>query len=569
MTENYGDANASTIYIDSPNAGGTAFQGLVTIRGWAIDATSAVTQVQVFVDSDLLGNATYGVSRPDVCQAYGNVPGCPNVGWTYNLDTTAFANGSHTLFIGIKTADGRHLIQSQVFNIANWNNGNPTLTYIDNPSPQAGPLSGVVGVNGWAINPYSQIASVAVAVDSVPMGNATINGNRPDVCAVYPGIPGCPNVGWNFSLDTTLLADGVHTLAITVTPNGGQAYTQTSQFQVANLGIPTNLTRMFIDQPGPGAAPLSGVSLFRGWALNDSSAVSSVSLSIDGSRVGTAVYGALRYDVCTIYPGRPGCPNVGWTFMFDTTTLTDGSHTVEATSTAANGERATSSMTFSVSNAGRTSPTTVAISAPNAQSSPYLGLALFSGTASSSSSTVSHITVTVDGYPYGSASYVPAGTNSQIAWSYTLNTVQLTDGTHTFGVTAASADGTYSVASASFQVSNWTSPDPTHQFIDTPDASGTPLTGSVNFRGWAFNPNVNITAVSITIDGLPYGSATYGIPRGDVCAVYGNAPGCPNVGWVFPVDTTGLANGSHSISVTATTASGKNSTVASSFTVSN
>jgi hypothetical protein len=58
---------------------------------------------------------------------------------------------------------------------------------------------------------------VQVFVDGVPVGTATYGGNRSDVCNAYPGRPGCPNVGFNFDLNTSGLAPGPHMIAVFAT----------------------------------------------------------------------------------------------------------------------------------------------------------------------------------------------------------------------------------------------------------------------------------------------------------------------------------------------------------------
>ena len=51
-----------------------------------------------------------------------------------------------------------------------------------------------------------------------------------------------------------------------------------------------------------------------GWAIDNTSAVGTavggVQVNVDGTLVGTAAYGLSRPDVCAVYPGRPGSPNV-------------------------------------------------------------------------------------------------------------------------------------------------------------------------------------------------------------------------------------------------------------------
>jgi len=90
------------VHIDSPVAGAT-ISGTVTVAGWAIDNTTtvgtAIGSVQVLVDGAAAGTATYGVGRPDVCAAYPGRAGCPNVGFTYSLNTAALASGSHTITV--------------------------------------------------------------------------------------------------------------------------------------------------------------------------------------------------------------------------------------------------------------------------------------------------------------------------------------------------------------------------------------------------------------------------------------------------------------------------------------
>ncbi len=89
--------------------------------------------------------------------------------------------------------------------------------------------------------------------------------------------------------------------------------------------------RISIDRPSSGSAPFSGSAAFGGWALDDLASISDVSIAVDGISYGNAMYGGTRADVCNVFSGRPGCPNVGWNFLLDTTTLPDGPHTLAVT----------------------------------------------------------------------------------------------------------------------------------------------------------------------------------------------------------------------------------------------
>jgi hypothetical protein len=167
------------------------------------------------IDGVAFGNAGYGGSRPDVCSA-GQYPGCPNVGWSYGINTAQLKNGQHTLTVSATTADSRVKTQSVTFSTSN---GTPLLLDIDVPQSQGG-YSGTQQFAGWALDAASTIRNVAVAIDGTSYGNAGYGNSRPDVCAVHQNAPGCPNVGWSFLVDLSSFTPGTpHTLTITATTN--------------------------------------------------------------------------------------------------------------------------------------------------------------------------------------------------------------------------------------------------------------------------------------------------------------------------------------------------------------
>src|SRR5207244_3845611 len=100
-----------TVTIDAPTLN-SSVSGIVLVGGWAIDNKFAVgtaingSSLQVMVDGNVVGNAIYGVSRPDVCNAFPVRPGCPNVGFNYWLNTTSLANGPHSITVSATDSDG-------------------------------------------------------------------------------------------------------------------------------------------------------------------------------------------------------------------------------------------------------------------------------------------------------------------------------------------------------------------------------------------------------------------------------------------------------------------------------
>ncbi len=564
--------------IDQSGSQQSTFIGLGVFSGWAINGNAGIGSVQISIDGVPYSAATYGISRPDICAIYPGRIGCPNVGWSAPVDTTRLSDGNHTLDVMATTTLGNHSTASTSFTVANWSTTDPMLIAIDSPGKSSGSFSGVVGFGGWALDKTGIIIGVEMSVDGVFYGNAIYGGSRPDVCAVYTGVTGCPDVGWNIGLDTTVLADGTHTLAITGVTASGQNTTMTTTFTTANLsGSPMMIS---IDSPNTQAGPFSGAASFGGWAFDSNAAISSLAISIDGVPAGNAGYGGTRTDVCTVYPNRPGCPDVGWNFIFDTAAVANGTHTVEATATAANGQRATASASFTVANPASGVPLKISIDQPRAQNATVIGLTSFVGWAIDDNGPIKNVAISIDGVKKGFASYggnrpdvcaaFPGRAGCpNVGWAFFLDTTLIADGAHTLAVTGTSATGDQLTLSAPFTIANWTSGNPTRINIDNPNSQSSPFSGSVVFGGWAISSIAAINTVTVAVDGVPFGNGNYGVSRADVCAAFSGTAGCPNVGWNFALDTSLLANGPHTLAVTATSSGGQSSTSTAAFSVSN
>lgn len=564
--------------INQPSAQNATLTGLTTFSGWALTPSTTISLVNIAVDGYFVGYANYGLSRPDICANYPNSPGCPNVGWSYLFDTTTIADGAHTLEVRAVSSTGQNFTVSTTFTVANWTTADPMMISIDNPSASSGSFSGTVSFGGWAIDNLAAISQVAIAIDGVSFGTAAYGGARADVCSIYPGRSGCPNVGWNFGLDTTLLADGTHTLTVTPTTAGGQSSTASVTFQIDNSA--NNPIVINMDAPGAVGTTFSGSVIFAGWAIDANSTISNVAISIDGAAYGNAVYGTGRPDVCAIYPNTPGCPNVGWIFGLDTTKLLNGTHTVAVT--AFGSTHATASKQFTVANS---TAVTVAIDSPGSQNNIVQGVAAFSGWAISNDSVVTSVSVFVDGVPKGVGNYglprpdvctVYPGRPGcpNVGWRLFFDTSLVADGQHMLMVSATVTDSNGAVTeqgsnTSTFTVANWTTGNPIRINIDSPNANSGAFQGVVGFGGWAIDDIAAMSSVAVAVDGTPYGLANYGGARSDVCSIYPGRAGCPNVGWNFGLDTTLLTDGTHTLQVTGTSSGGQSWTTTQTFQVSN
>ena len=215
---------------------------------------------------------------------------------------------------------------------------------------------GTLAIQGWAIDNASgigtAIGSVQILVDGAKVGNAAYGSSRADVCAAYPGRPGCPNVGFSYSLNTATLSAGSHTITVSATDTDNTPDTGSASVIIVASATPLSTPpSVFIDSPKAGST-VSGTLQILGWAIDNTSgvgtAIGSVQILVDGAKVGNAAYGSNRADVCAAYPGRPGCPNVGYSYLLDTTKLTAGTHTLTVTATDSDSTPDSASATINV-----------------------------------------------------------------------------------------------------------------------------------------------------------------------------------------------------------------------------
>ena len=90
-------------YIDTP----TEYEyinGSFQVFGWAYDL-QGVLSVQLDVDGQVVGNATYGLFRPDVPTHDARVP-TSAAGFSYILDTTKLSNSPHDLVVYVTDRKG-------------------------------------------------------------------------------------------------------------------------------------------------------------------------------------------------------------------------------------------------------------------------------------------------------------------------------------------------------------------------------------------------------------------------------------------------------------------------------
>ncbi len=224
ITINVEASDAAVPYgqIEAP-ADGEQVSGTIAVRGYAVADTVRVSFVDVLIDGVNYGRALYGAPRNDICGALPGRPNCPNIGFTFNLNTAGslpVVNGTHTLSIRAMDSLTRlTTLQTITFTVSNEANRMPTGVLT---SPRPGErLKGTVRISGHAWDRDGRITRVGLVMDNILVAIVPYGRPRPQECAQLPDVTACPNIGFEMDYDTRALTNGLHTLGIQLTDDRG------------------------------------------------------------------------------------------------------------------------------------------------------------------------------------------------------------------------------------------------------------------------------------------------------------------------------------------------------------
>jgi hypothetical protein len=234
--------------IDTPANGVTA-RGELGITGWAVDdgGLAYVDIMRSAVAGEppgsliFLGRASFvRGARPDVAAAFPDMPDNDNAGWGFMVLTNMLPNQGNGTFdlhaIATDLGGAQTLIGTRRIIAANATSTMPFGT-IDTPT-QGETVSGTIVNFGWALAPLGrQIpingSTIDVYIDGVLRGHPVYNNVRADIASLFPGLynttGGRGAVGY-FVIDTTTLANGLHTISWVVRDDIGQASGVGSRF---------------------------------------------------------------------------------------------------------------------------------------------------------------------------------------------------------------------------------------------------------------------------------------------------------------------------------------------------
>jgi len=216
---------------------------------------------------------------------------------------------------------------------------------VDSPADNIGGVTGSIAITGWAVDDID-VSRVRILRDPVAgegaglvyVGDATmVEDARPDVAALFPSNPQSRRAGYGYLMLTNMLpslGNGTYRFSVyaddpegRTTLLGRRTITCTNSTATQPFGA--------IDTPTPGETVSGTIYHSFGWVLSrnkraDVPGGGTVSVMIDGVRVGSPAGWSSRADLAALFPASlyPGIGSAMAVFSFDTTTLSNGLHTI-------------------------------------------------------------------------------------------------------------------------------------------------------------------------------------------------------------------------------------------------
>lgn len=246
--------------VDTPLPNSTGVTGAVPMTGWALDdlevsgvsiCRAAVTSEVAPVDSNCGGSSQIFVghavfiegARPDVQAAFPNYPRNNMGGWGFMLLTNMLpnqGNGTFLFFVYARDREGHSVLLGTRTMTCDNTHATAPFGAIDTPGQGDTVAAGTFVNFGWALTPNPKAipidgSTLMVYIDGVPIGSPSYNHYRADIATLFPGFANSSGaVGFRL-LDTTTLANGLHTIVWTATDSAGVTSGLGSRFfRVAN-----------------------------------------------------------------------------------------------------------------------------------------------------------------------------------------------------------------------------------------------------------------------------------------------------------------------------------------------
>jgi ADP-heptose:LPS heptosyltransferase/GT2 family glycosyltransferase len=311
-----------TLAITEGEDGGNGVRG----AGWLI-ASGPVREIAIEHGGALLGIVAYGVDRPDLKDAFGDLAGDGQHGFTFHVDRLPDAAAAElTLEFVARLDNGETVRQPLDVKLPEapdpltrkWSRGGldslgipPMRLQVDDCKVDA---QGLLTITGWAVC-LVPIVKIELFADDEALGPAEFGMKREDVEATYPDYHNGAFSGLRFVTDTRLLGEGRRTIRVRCTAKGGLRREVIIPMLIAKPEKPLRTTdraqvRLECDDF---ALSEDGKVKVNGWAFC-AAGIDTLTVLLDELPVGQAQIGIDRADVGNQFPEHPEARRSGYRF---------------------------------------------------------------------------------------------------------------------------------------------------------------------------------------------------------------------------------------------------------------
>ena len=259
---------------------------------------------------------------------------------TISVDPTGLTPGNYEGTISISGSNATNSPQTVSVSLTVKTQAQDMAPFGEFSTPLNGStVSSSIPVTGWVLDDV-EVRGVKIyrkdGQSLVFIGDAVfVEGARPDVEATFPDYPFNYNAGWGYMLLTNFLpnqGNGVFEL---------HAIAEDVSGQKTDLGIKTiivdnaNAVKPFgaLDTPPQGGNASGKKYANWGWVLTPQPNFipvdgSTIGVWVDGVKIGRPVYNIYREDIATLFPGYANSNGAVGYFFLDTTSYSNGVHTI-------------------------------------------------------------------------------------------------------------------------------------------------------------------------------------------------------------------------------------------------
>jgi hypothetical protein len=318
----------------------------VTTNGAAVTSSQVV---HVATAAGVAWNVGSNLSNVTVSPASGTGPGS----FTVSVQSAGLTNpGNLQATVSVTSSGISNSPQNVLVNVSVLNPSSVIAPFgsFDTPVNNTNGIAGAIPITGWALDQIevSHVDILREPVVGEPAGTLIFVGTavfvadaRPDVQSMFPAYPFSYRAGWGYQMLTNFLPNAsgsgapgngtyrIHAIAYDRSGLATDLGTKTIGVDNAHAAKPFGT----LDTPTQGGTISGSDYVNFGWALTQQPFMipidgSTITVVIDGAVVAHPVYNQFRSDIANLFPGYANSNGAVGFFHLNTTTLTNGVHTI-------------------------------------------------------------------------------------------------------------------------------------------------------------------------------------------------------------------------------------------------